>query len=118
MNWDTKDWLGIGIQLLTLATTAYFTFQLVRNDNRRERRVEEERQKRRIERVLAHTQVKGLDPLVETSLKILKRHPDKIAMLYDAYADVCFEQETKVSYAVFVKEMINRGVRTDSAYID
>lgn len=82
-----KDWLEIGLNAATLATTIFFTRQLVQNDNRRSKRDELER--------LKVTFRNHLEPVahLEGSLQaratgLRRRFPDNKTEILDAYEDL------------------------------
>lgn len=117
MNWDSRDEISLGIQILTLVTTigtlgvtVYFTSQLVKNDNKRQLRVTEEKLMRRFQATLGQVRGNKHASLQTEAGNLAKRFPKNIDLIFEAYGELLLvDKENRESFDEFVKTMASMG---------
>ena len=123
MNWDDRDAWSLGIQLVSLAVTLatlgvtwYFTSQLVKNDNDREKMATDAITLRRYQTTLEKAAGGGKGVLHVVGRQILEMHPENRNLLIEAYTEVSLKYDDQVpslrEFIILLQTPIKRA--TDS----
>jgi hypothetical protein len=111
------DKVGLQVQILSLLATAWFTWQLVENDNKRQADAERTESFRKLKTALYASAKVGKESLKIMAHRIYDHNPEKTDLLFEAYYEILLENVGTIpSFPEFREIMNEKSVSFDKQF--